>query len=103
MKKLPKLPNKFTFNTVFQHYKGFIETDAFNLVTVSESSILNNLKNTNVSKAAGLDNLSGHFLKDGAEVLAKAITDLYNLSITSGKFPDSSNISKLKPIYKSVP
>ena len=24
LKKLPKLPNKFTLNTVFQHYKGII-------------------------------------------------------------------------------
>ena len=87
-------------NTVFQHYKGIIQTDSFNLATVSENTILNILKNTNVSKAAGLDNLSGRFLKDGAEVLAKPITDLCNLSITSGKFPDSCKIAKLKPIYK---
>ena len=29
-----------------------------------------------------------------------AITDLCNLSITSGKFPDSRKIAKIKPIYK---
>ena len=53
-----------------------------------------------MSKAGGLDNLSGRFLKNGGEVLAKPITDLCNLSITSGKFPDSCKIAKLKPIYK---
>ena len=100
LKKLPKPPNKFTLNTVFQHYKGIIQTDSFNLATVSENTILNILKNTNVSKAAGLDNLSGRFLKDGAEVLAEPITDLCNLSITSGKFPDSCKLVKLKPLYK---
>ena len=57
-------------------------------------------KNTNASKAAGLDNLSGRFLKDAAKVLAKRITDLWNFSITSGKFPDSCKIAKLKSIYK---
>ena len=97
LKKLPKSPNKFTLNTAFQHYKGIIQTDSFNLATVSESTILNILK---ISIAAGLENLSGRFLKDGAEVLAKPITDLCNLSITSGKFPDSCKIAKLKPIYK---
>ena len=65
LKKLPKSPNKFTLNTVFQHYKGIIQTDSFNLATVSENTILNIFKNTNMSKAAGLDNLSGRFLKDG--------------------------------------
>ena len=65
LKKLPKSRNKFTLNTVFQHYKGIIQTDSFNLATVSENTILNIFKNTNMSKAAGLDNLSGRFLKDG--------------------------------------
>ena len=100
LKKLPKPSNKFTLNTVFQHYKGIIQTDSFNLATVSENTILNILKITNVSKVAGLDNLSGRFFKDGAEVLGKPITDLCSFSITSGKFPDSCKIPKLKPIYK---
>ena len=49
---------------------------------------------------AGLDSLSVRFLKDGAEVLAKPMSHLCMLSITSGKFPDSYKIAKLKPIYK---
>ena len=73
MKKHLKPPNKFTLNTVFQHCKGIIQSDSFNLVTVSENTILTILKNTQVSKAAGLDNLSSRFLKDGAKVLAKPI------------------------------
>ena len=100
LKQLPKPLNKFTLNTVFQHYKGIIQTDSFNLATVSENTILNILKNTNVSKETGLDNLSGHFLKDGTEVLAKPITDLCNLSFASGKLPDSCKRAKLKPMYK---
>ena len=38
--KLPKPPNKFTLNTVFQHYKGIIQSDSFNLATISENTIL---------------------------------------------------------------
>ena len=76
MKKLPKPANKFTVNGFFQHYKGIIQGDSFNLATVSENTILTILKDTNVSKAAGLDNLCGRFLKGGAEVSAKPITDL---------------------------
>ena len=87
-------------NTVFRHYKGIIQTDSFNFATVSENTILNILKNTNISKAAALGNLSGCFLKDAAEVLAKPITDLCNLPVTSGKFPDSCKTAKLIPIYK---
>ena len=100
LKKLPKLPNKFTLKIIFQDYKGIIQSNYFNLATVSENTILTILKNTNVSQEAGLDNVFGHFLKDGAKVLAKPIADLCNLSVTSGKFSDSYKIGKLKPIYK---
>ena len=45
-KKFPKSPNKFTLNTAFQHYKGIIQTDSFNLATVSEKTTLNIFKKT---------------------------------------------------------
>ena len=56
---------------------------------------------TQVSKAAGLDNSSGCFLKDG-KFSAKPISDLCNLSINSGKFPGSCKVAKLWPLYKKV-
>ena len=55
---------------------------------------------TQVSKAAGLDSLSGRFLKDRVKFLAKPISDLCNLSINSEKFPDSCKVAKLRPLYK---
>ena len=47
------------------------------------------LKNSEVFIAAGMHNLSDCFLKDGAKVLAKTISDF-----------ESCEISKLKSIYK---
>ena len=39
-KKLPTPPNKFTLiNTIFQHYKGIIYSDSFNLATVFKNTI----------------------------------------------------------------
>ena len=70
------------------------------LAFVLENSILTISKATQVSKAAGIDNPSGHFLKDGAKVLSKPISDLYNLSITSEKFPDFCKVAKLKTLFK---
>ena len=103
LKKLSKPPNKTALNTVFQHCKGIIQSDSFILSTISENTILTILKNTKVSKAAGLDNLSGRFLKDGAKVLTKPITELCNLSITSGKFSNSCKIADLNQYIKRVP
>ena len=44
-------------------------------------------------KVAGVDNLSSQFLMDEAKVLATSVTDLCNLSTTSGKFPDSCKLA----------
>ena len=35
LKKFPKPPNKFTLNTLFQHYKDIAQSDYFNLKTQS--------------------------------------------------------------------
>ena len=77
-----------------------IQGSHFKLASVSENSILTILKSTQISKAAGLDGLSGPFLKDGAKFLAKPISDLCNLSIKSEKFPDSCKVAKVRPLYK---
>ena len=44
LKKLPKPPNKFTLNIVFQHNKDITLSDSFNLATVSKNTILSILK-----------------------------------------------------------
>ena len=64
----PKPTNKYSINSVIKYYEHTILSDYFDLASVSENSILTILKATQVSKAAGIDNISGRFLKDGAKV-----------------------------------
>ena len=52
------------------------------------------------SKTAGVDKLSGMFLKDGTDILAKPVSALCNLSISQGVFPSACKVAKLKPIFK---
>ena len=52
-------------------------------------------KFTEVTKKAGLDNFSGHFLNDGVNVLA-TITGLCNILIKSGKFSEFYEFSESK-------
>ena len=56
--------------------------------------------NIEISKASGIDKLPGRFLKDGAKILSKPITEMYNLSISHGIFPNACKVAKLKPIFK---
>ena len=58
------------------------------------------MKDLNPSKAAGLDDLSGIFLKDGADILARPIPQICNLSIKLDSFPRSCKIAKVKLLFK---
>ena len=52
------------------------------------------MENIEISK------LHGRFLKDGAKILSKPISEIYSLSISHGIFPNTCKVSKLKPIFK---
>ena len=67
---------------------------------MSPEKILSILKGINPSKAAGIDNLSSKFLKDGVHVLARPISQLCNLSIKCNSFPRNCKIAKAKPLFK---
>ena len=67
---------------------------------VEETVVLNLLEGINPAKAAGLDNIAGKFLKEGASVLATPLTQICNLSIHLSTFPDKCKQAKLKPLFK---
>ena len=67
---------------------------------VNEETIIKILASLKQSKAPGIDNLNGQFLKDGATILALPIAQLCNLSISSSTFPSCCKTAKLKPLYK---
>ena len=77
-----------------------LEGKSFSFRPTKHADILKLLEDVKISKSAGIDNLAGKFLKEGASVLASPITDLCNLSISLSSFPDDCKIAKLKPLYK---
>ena len=66
LQKLPPTPNKYGINSVKKNYKDLNITTKFQLKPTTEDIVLKLLKNIVNSKAAGIDNLPGRFLKDGA-------------------------------------
>ena len=67
---------------------------------MTEDFVLKLLKYMNIDKAAGINNLSGKFLNDRANILAKPISKICNLSIKYSIFPTDCQVTKLKPLYK---
>ena len=86
--KLPNPSNKYDVVSVAQYYSHLELTKTFDLLPI------------NTTKAAGIVWLPGSFLKDGANVLAKSVTDICNLSISLNKFPSSFKLPKVKSIFK---
>ena len=101
LKKLPFPPNKFGKETVKKYYENInLDGKSFSFRTLTQVSALKLLEEVNPSKSAGIDNLAGKFLKEGAPALASPITDLWNLSISLSSFPDDCKTAKLKPLYE---
>ena len=80
VKQLPTATSKYGMNYVRDYYNNIELPDGpFGFSHVHESQIMNIPEKFDTNKAAGIDGLSGIFLKDGAQILSKPITDLINL------------------------
>ena len=64
LKKLPTPLNKFSMQFVSDYYKIICKDKFFSLSYITEDKVFNILNNVEPSKAAGLDDLTGIFLKD---------------------------------------
>ena len=99
-RKLPSPSNKYGVLPVVQYYNHLGLTKKFELLPTEKGYILKILRDIDTSKAAGIGTLPGRFLKDGANVLAKLVTDICNLSISLNKFPNAFKLAKVKLIVK---
>ena len=68
--------NRFGLHSIEVYYKNvlYLQENRFTFQTIESSSILKLLKNVEVNKAVGMDNIPGRFLKDGADILAIPVT-----------------------------
>ena len=53
-----------------------------------------------ISHGFGLDEISSFFLKAGISIVAEPLSQLFNLSLSAGIFPDQWKIAMIVPIYK---
>ena len=66
--KFPKWPNRCTIKFVSDYYKKLSLSENFKLESTTESYLFDILKNGEVTKSAGVDQIPGKFLKDGAQI-----------------------------------
>ena len=68
----------------------------------TEEEVLHLLESIDVSKLSGPDGISGRMLKAVATSIAAPVTKLFNLSISTGIFPNKLKLSSVVPIPKSA-
>ena len=99
---LPLLPDIFTESKIASYYdNNAVSKDLnFQLPEMTPEKILSILKGLNPFKAAGIDNLSGKYVKDGTHASAQPVSQLCNLSIKLNSFTRSCKITKVKHLFK---
>ena len=96
--KLSDPLNKYNLESVFLYYSNFAIPKMCLIKSTLEEKISKIMEKIKISQAVGMGKLSGRFLKDGAEILSKPISEIWNLSISHGIFPSACKVAKLKPI-----
>ena len=69
----------------------------FQLSEIKSSRVLKLLLKLDVSKATGLDQISNKILQLAGPVICNQRTDLFNLSVKSGIFPNDWKLAKVSP------
>ena len=87
--------------SVNNYYKKHNLKENLIFANIQSDKVFKILKNFDETKAWGIDDLPGTFVKDGAKLLTTPIAQLCNLSISSGTFPDAYKIAMLKSLFKN--
>ena len=97
----PKLAS--TINTNFANFTDYLPERTVNslfFTPTDENEILNIVRSFKSSTSCGYDGLSMHLLKEIIHYLVTPLKHIFNLSLTSGIFPNSLKVAKVIPIYK---
>ena len=67
---------------------------------MTEEFVIEQIKKLDEKKAKGTDDLQAHFLKHSAHIIGPVLTQIFNLSIKTGIFPESWKLAKISPVHK---
>ena len=79
--KLPDPSNKYNLESVFLYYSNIAIPELFLISSTGEEKVFKIMGNIEICKTFHIGKLPGRFLKDGAKILPKPISEICNLSI----------------------
>ena len=81
-------------------HDSMIISDWYIFLAQLEESVYEELTRLNTTKSVGSDGISGKVLKMTAVSTVPQLTALFNMSISTGKFPSEWKIGRIVPIPK---
>ena len=97
----PKLASNIqsTGKSYFEYLKNPINSSMY-MKPMVEMDITKIIEKFNPNKSAGDDNIGNFIIKRVAKEIVKPLTQIFNLSISTGSVPEKLKIAKVIPIYK---
>ena len=105
-KKTNILNNFFTEQTLLDDSQATLPQTVNNTtykldsIIVTPEEVRDTLKSLPIGKAAGPDLINNRLLKELAQPLALPLSDLFNLSLSSGSVPNILKEANVSPIHK---
>lgn len=87
--------NKYNLKSPFQYCSKFIIEEFFHLSDTSEEEVFELTQNIKISKATGIENLSGKPSKDGTEILTEHRSEIPNLPVTPITLPNANHLTNV--------
>ena len=75
----------------------------FSIPCISQEKVEKYLKNIDITKATGSDNIGARLLKLAAPFISDSLMYICNQSILNSTFPDKWKEGKVRPLYKNGP
>ena len=97
----PKLASNIENSGNFRDYLDGSSEHSFFLKPIDETDVLEELLKLNHRKSAGPDELSPKLVKMCSYTLYRPLAYIFNMSITSGKYPKDYKVAKIIPLYKA--
>ena len=98
----PNLSAKFsdTQKDAFAKYMGEKANQSMYLYETNESEVKKIISSFENKKSTGYDGITTKFLKISSNFISKYISEIINLSIKTGQYPNKLKIAKVIPIHK---
>ena len=71
-------------------------------ILCTKDFVLEQLTNLDVTKATGCDGISARMIKSTAVSIAPSLTELFNMSISTGVYPSDWKVARIVPVPKET-